>query len=154
MARTFSTANRGVRGRRVVMNLSDLNEPISLVRGVKSPDEGADWDFTVTPYVETWAAVDESSVTLQGRQNADHKSVHLFVIRQEPHFSIEASDFVVWQNAFYQLLSMQPIKGAVDYLELRTAYYSSADKAGHTVDPSGPKPAPESMSTNQPLFWS
>lgn len=154
MSRYFGSGNRGVRKRTAVMRLSDLSEPISLVRGKRTPDDSVNWVFSVTPYLETWAAVDEGPTASLGGENSDASSRHLFMIRQEPMAQIGINDFVVWQGAYYQVVSVQPVKGTIDYLELSTRYHSSVDKANAVRDDDGDKPADGSMPSPQPSFWS
>ena len=143
------------------MQISDLREPISIVRGKNTPDvadvdagtDGANWHFKVTPYAEMWAAVDEGAKVPLGGENTDASTMHIFVVRADEGYAIGVNDLIVWADAFYTVKRIQPLKGARDYLEIGTHYFSSSANAEYEVDADGPKPAMDSIPPNDPLFW-
>lgn len=143
------------------MRIADLREPISIVRGKNTPDvadvgegtDGANWHFKITPYAEMWAAVDEGAKVPLAGENADASTMHIFVVRADEGFAIGINDLVVWADAFYTVVRILPLKGALDYLEIGTRYFSSSANAGYEVDANGDKPEVDSIPPNDPLFW-
>lgn len=123
------------KGSNALPTTGDLRNPIELVRSNRTPAGDADFQQTLTPYAQPWSCRRLSKRTFIGGKDTDSDATHIFWIRYDGSFSVEAKDYVRDGNELFAIAKVEP-KGVRDeWLKLSVIYHK--DLTGSEVPGEG-----------------
>ena len=103
----------------------DLRTPIALVRSERTPKGEADFQQTLTPYAQPWSCRRLSKRTLVGGKDTDSEATHVFWIRFDGSFTVEAKDYVRDGNELFAIAKVEPKGDRDEWLKLSVIYHKN-----------------------------
>lgn len=112
----------------------DLRTPAELVRSARAPQGDANFQQTLTRITELWACKRLSKRTFVSDSDTDSEATHVFWIRYDASFSVEARDFIRDGDELYAVAKVEPKGLREEWLKVSVIYHKNLTGDELSVD--------------------